>query len=284
MKKTGNLITRGFATVLLLWSTMLSAAEPMQPAGAQMDYDRAKWNPIHFKPLIDTAKDEECLACHKEVLEPSVKAESPAGVKSQDALAWYQTLNPYQGDQDTFHRRHISTPLAKELMNLQCNFCHQGNDPREEAVMPPTAEKAGFTLRKMVDPTETCLKCHGKHNSEVMGLPKPTWEESRDMVGGGCMNCHAAIRTVRHQVTYLKPEAIEAAGKKDTDVCFGCHGGRKWYRISYPYPRHPWPGAAAKVPDWAKDRPTESEPRFRLPQQTTSATPAPASMATEAKN
>ncbi len=25
------------------------------------------------------------------------------------------------------------TPFAKKVMNLQCTFCHQGNDPREEA-------------------------------------------------------------------------------------------------------------------------------------------------------
>ena len=34
--------------------------------------------------------------------------------------------------------------------------------------------------------------------------------------------------------------------------------------ISYPYPRHAWPGMPPEVPDWAKDRPTESEARFRL--------------------
>ena len=65
-------------------------------------------------------------------------------------------------------------------------------------------------------------------------------------------------------MTYLKSEAIEAAGQKTADVCYGCHGGRSWYRINYPYPRHAWEGMSPETPDWAKDRPTESEERFRL--------------------
>ena len=47
------------------------------------------------------------------------------------------------------------------------------------------------------------------------------------------------------QVSYLKPAAIEAAGSRDAEVCYGCHGGRAWYRISYPYPRTPWPDIAS---------------------------------------
>ncbi|MEW8431392.1 MAG: hypothetical protein G8D61_16865, partial [gamma proteobacterium symbiont of Ctena orbiculata] len=63
---------------------------------------------------------------------------------------------------------------------------------------------------------------------------------------------------------YLKADAIEVAAKKDPDVCYGCHGGRQWYRIGYPYPRHAWKGMSSNTPEWAKDRPTESEPRFRI--------------------
>jgi hypothetical protein len=65
-------------------------------------------------------------------------------------------------------------------------------------------------------------------------------------------------------VNYLRADAIEAAGKQSSDVCYGCHGGRSWYRSSYPYPRHEWPGMDKEVPDWARDRPTSSEPRFLL--------------------
>ena len=34
---------------------------------------------------------------------------------------------------------------------------------------------------------------------------------SREMFQNDCLTCHAAIRTTRHQVNYLKAEAIEAA-------------------------------------------------------------------------
>ena len=90
----------------------------------------------------------------------------------------------------------------------------------------------------------------------------------KEMFGNSCLTCHAAIRTNRHQVTYLKAQAIEEAGQKNADVCYGCHGGRSWYRIGYAYPRHSWEGMSPEVPDWAKNRPTESEARFALPAST----------------
>ncbi len=86
------------------------------------------------------------------------------------------------------------------------------------------------------------------------------------MFQNNCLLCHANIRTTRHQVNFLKADAIEAAAAEDPDVCFGCHGGRQWYRIAYPYPRHSWDGMGDDIPDWAKDRPTESEPRFLINQ------------------
>jgi len=223
------------------------------------------WDPIHFSPAIDTATDEQCLECHQEVLERKVLPVSPAGVTADSAQAWYQTLTTYEGPQETFHRRHMVTPLAEKLMDMKCTTCHQDENPREEAPIPPDLQKTSFTLRKQVNP-ETCLMCHGDNPYQMMGLPKP-WEESRDMFQNNCLLCHAAIRTTRHQVNYLKADAIEAAGKEDSDSCFGCHGGRQWYRIPYPYPRHAWKGMAKEIPEWAKDRPTESEPRFRIQQQ-----------------
>ena len=94
-----------------------------------------------------------------------------------------------------------------------------------------------------------------------MALPQP-WEQSKTTFQNNCLACHAAIRTTRHQVDYLNATAIEAAGAKNGDACFGCHGGRSWYRLNYPYPRNAWQGMAAEVPDWAKNRPTTSEARF----------------------
>ncbi len=250
-------------TALLLLSTgitTLSAAEQAKP-----DYQRAMWDPIHFSPAIDTATDEQCLKCHQETLDRKVLPSSPAGVSTEATLAWYQTLTTYAGPQETFHRRHLVTPLAKKLMDMKCITCHQGENPREEAVIPPDMQNTRFTLRKQVNP-EICLMCHGDNPYQMMGLPSP-WEESSEMFQNNCLLCHAGIRTNRHQVNYLKADAIEEAGKENSDSCFGCHGGRQWYRIPYPYTRHAWKGMAEEIPEWAKDRPTESEPRFRLKQQ-----------------
>ena len=89
-----------------------------------------------------------------------------------DSLAWYQQVSTYSGEQDTFHRRHLVTPLAKQLMNLKCNTCHEGHDPREEApgssATAAPQDDAGFTLRKQVNPETSCLKCHGQMNWPVM--------------------------------------------------------------------------------------------------------------------
>ncbi len=241
-------------------------ASPQQPTTQPegQDYLRAAYDPIHFRPAIETATDEQCLSCHKEILEDRVRETSPAGVKASESKAWYQRLSTYQGDQETFHRRHLVTPYAKQVMDLKCNTCHQGHDERDEAPgSSATTQKEGYVLRKQVDPN-TCLLCHGKMNFPVMGLPAD-WSESHEMFADSCvMACHGvAFRTNRHQVNYLKPEAIEAAGEKDSNVCYGCHGGRAWYRINYPYPRHPWPNMdPTQIPDWAKDRPTVSEARF----------------------
>jgi nitrate/TMAO reductase-like tetraheme cytochrome c subunit len=233
-----------------------------QTVPAHADYQRAKYDPIHFKPAIDKATNEQCLACHAEVLQPSVRNESIAGVKASQAKAWYQQVSTYQGEQDTFHRRHMSTAYAKQVMNLQCTTCHQGNDPRDEAPGTSTSnQNQPLTLRKMASAEKTCLMCHGTMNSEIMGLPEP-WPKSKATFQNNCLLCHAAIRTNRHNVNYLNAAEIEKAAAKNSDVCYGCHGARPWYRISFPFARNKWEGMAADVPEWAKNRPTSSEPRF----------------------
>jgi nitrate/TMAO reductase-like tetraheme cytochrome c subunit len=247
--------------LLLTVTSMVTAPGDVRAADLAADsYEAVRRDPSHFKPAIDTASDDQCLGCHQEILDRTVLEQSPAGVAASEALAWYQTLDTYEGPQETFHRRHLATPLAKRVMDMKCNTCHQGHDPREEAPIPPTSDDAGFTLRKVVNP-KTCLMCHGQFEYQLMGLPGP-WLEVSETFGDSCLTCHVAIRTHRHQVNFLNAEAIEQAGQEDADVCFGCHGGRAWYRISFPYPRHSWPGIADQVPDWAKDRPTESEARF----------------------
>ncbi|MDX2505626.1 MAG: hypothetical protein QNL62_14295 [Gammaproteobacteria bacterium] len=252
-----------FLTLILLstYAMTLSAAEKL----IINDYQQAQWDPIHFQPAIATASNEQCLSCHQEVLDRKVLVKSPAGLATESTLAWYQTLTTYKGPQKTFHQRHLSSDFSNQMMNMQCTTCHQGSDPREEAINnPPDHNQTRFTLRKLVNP-ETCLMCHGSFpDYKVMGLPS-TWNESRDIFQNNCLLCHAGIRTNRHQVNYLKAEAIEQAGKENSDACFGCHGGRQWYRIAYPYPRHAWDSMAKETPEWAKDRPTESNPRFRIP-------------------
>jgi nitrate/TMAO reductase-like tetraheme cytochrome c subunit len=235
------------------------------PPAPEPSYLRAVYSPLHFRPAIDTASDEQCLACHREVLDDKVRAASPAGQKAELMRAWYQQTPTYDGGQDTFHRRHLVTLLAKQLMTLRCTTCHLGHDPREEA-QGAAADSArqddiAFTLRKQVNPETTCLKCHGQFPWQLMGLPGP-WEEHKATFGNNCQTCHAAIRTKRHEVNYLNAAAIEQAGKDSADACFGCHGGRTWYRIAYPYARTPWPDMPAEVPDWAKNRPPQSETRF----------------------
>jgi hypothetical protein len=246
-----------------------------------LDYQRARYHPLHFKPAIDTATNDQCLACHQEILTNEVRATSIAGVKASTSLAWYQELSTYQEEQMTFHQRHLTSAYSQSVMNLQCNFCHQGNDPREESprfVMSEADQKAGapipFTNRKMVDPSKTCLLCHGAmpNPEEIMALPGP-WHEARldiedEETPNGCLTCHGEglFRTNRHNVTYLKAASIEALAELSSDVCHGCHGGRPWYRISYPYPRHPYPGMDPEVPEWATGRPTESDARYILQQ------------------
>lgn len=241
---------------------MTSGSANNTTSKTQSDYFRAKWDPIHFKPAIDSASNADCLACHQEVLDREVNEKSPAGLKADDVLAWYQTLDTYKGDQDTFHRRHLEGSYAKKVMNLKCNTCHQGNDPREETANSAADSRSDLTMRKAVKP-EVCLVCHGTFNNTIMGIPG-SWPENAKLFNNSCLMCHVAIRTNRHQVNFLKPEAIETAGKESADACYGCHGGRAWYRINYPYPRHAWPGGGDVVPEWAKDRPTESEARFTV--------------------
>jgi nitrate/TMAO reductase-like tetraheme cytochrome c subunit len=255
-----------FPGALLAGGMLLAALAG--PVVGEDSYQSARWDPIHFKPAIDEASDEQCLACHREVLDRRVRESSPAGVRADEVLAWYQTVDTYNGDQETFHRRHLVTDYAQRVMQLRCNTCHQGNDPRDETADSSATGQSHLTQRKQVDP-KICLSCHGGFNYQVMGIPG-SWAEHGKLFADNCLTCHVAIRTNRHQVNFLKPEAIEAAGQESSESCYGCHGGRAWYRINYPYPRHTWPGDGGVVPDWAKDRSTHSDPRFTV----TATTPA----------
>lgn len=255
----------GGALALMVSLTAVATRADRQ-APAAPNYLLATYSALHFKPAIDKATDAQCLACHREVLDETPRPASISGVSAARMQAPYQQVSTYRGPQETFHRRHLVTPLARELMDLRCTTCHQGQDAREEApgssATGPAQGDDGFTLRKQVNTETTCLKCHGQMPWRNMNLPGP-WPEVRQTFGNSCAaNCHDHIRTVRHRVSYLRAAEIEAAGKRDAETCYGCHGGRAWYRIAYPYARHAWPGMPAAVPAWASDRPTESEDRF----------------------
>ena len=242
-----------------------------------IDYERARYHPLHFKPQATKASNEECLVCHSEIMTHKPRQISPAGVKSDATLAWYQTLDTYTGKQQSFHFRHLNSAFAKQVMNLSCSFCHKGNDPREETPdMQPgqkvfsASAKPNFTLRKMVNPATTCLRCHGSFPVQIMEGIEEAWPKARldiedEETPNGCLTCHEeSFRTNRHHVSYLKAANIEKLAKKSSDVCYGCHGGRQWYRTSYPYPRHAWPDMDEEIPDWAKNRSTRSDPEYQL--------------------
>lgn len=232
-------------------------------ADAEVSHIEARWDPLHFKPAIETASNEQCLVCHQEILDRQPLPVTPAGVKASDTLAWYQTVDIYEGEQDSFHRRHLVSDMARELMDLKCNTCHQGHNANKQVSSESHIRYESPAIAKEVDP-DICLLCHGDFDYEIMlGMAKP-WEESREIFKNSCMVCHGLFRTNAHNVNYLKKEAIDRLGMENGETCYGCHGGRKWYRIAYPYPRNPWPGMSSVVPDWAKSRPIESQSRFLL--------------------
>lgn len=233
--------TKGIVLVLTLLILVSGNSVVNADKSKQKNYDQARWDEIHFKPAITNATNKQCLSCHQEILDHSPREISPAGLKTSDTQAWYQTLNTYSGEQSTFHQRHLNSDYAQKVMDLKCNTCHQGNDLREETSGSSKTAQNDLTMRKMVDPY-VCVMCHGQFNAQKMGIPE-SWYKSSQLFGDSCLTCHASIKTERHQnVSFLKVDAIETAGKEDSDVCFGCHGGRAWYNISFPYSSHSWPG------------------------------------------
>jgi hypothetical protein len=229
---------------------------------APTDYLSAKWSPLHFKPAIESATDEQCLACHEEILERRPRKQTISGKSADDDLAWYQNLYTYSGEQDTFHRRHLATPEAKRLMSFKCNTCHQGHDPMDEISGSADDTQPGLIARKSVDP-DICLMCHGKFDWTVMAGLAGDWPQVRDQFKNDCVTCHKEYRTVRHKLNFLNETEIEKAGAESSDSCYGCHGGRSWYAVAYPYVRRPWLERMPPVPPvWAEDRPTEYDERF----------------------
>ena len=55
----------------------IDAVKKRAAAGAN-DYEKLRYDRIHFKPAIDHAKDEACLVCHAEISKAKPRAVSPA--------------------------------------------------------------------------------------------------------------------------------------------------------------------------------------------------------------
>ncbi len=264
MNRPPDRIASAMRLLLCCWLLVLGGvalAASGNPKDAARAYHDARWNPLHFAPAIDHASDAQCLQCHGEIEQRRPRDRSPAGVPADETLAWYQTLDTYRGPQDSFHRRHRDTPLAKRLMRLRCNSCHRGHNPDREVAVDGDPLRHDPALRKDVD-SDICLMCHGRFDYTVMpGLSAP-WSESRERFQNNCLACHRAFRTQRHQLNFLNAKAIEEAGEADGDVCYGCHGGRAWYALAYPYVRRPWPRMPSVTPSWAAGRPSQYPARF----------------------
>src|SRR5574343_1226112 len=85
------------------------------PEGTVTGAILASHHPLHARPAVETASDAQCLACHASVLEARPRAVSPAGIPASSRRAAYQETPTYQGEQESFHRRHLVTPLARSL-------------------------------------------------------------------------------------------------------------------------------------------------------------------------
>jgi hypothetical protein len=209
---------RAAAWALLAW--VLAAIAMAHPAVAApaVDYQRARFDPIHFQPAIAQASDAQCLACHEEVLKPSMREQSPAGVKAA-TTAWYQQTNTYQGAQETFHRRHLSTPLARSLMDLRCNTCHEGHDQRDEhPLSSATSQRNGGFPAQARESRNHLPQVPWPDELQRDGPARALAQEQGD-VPEQLPAVPRGDPHHRHQVNYLKAEAIEAAATGNAATC-----------------------------------------------------------------
>ena len=151
-------------------------------------------------------------------------------------------------------------------MNLRCHLPPGARSARGGAGIVATASPQAttdFTLRKQVDVETTCLKCHGQMNTVIMGLPGP-WPESKASVRNGCLTCHAISARPPSGDLPECQRPSKRPGRNNADTCYGCHGGRAWYRIAYPIRATPGRHAGRRA-GLGKGQPTQSEARFQLP-------------------
>lgn len=90
-------------------------------------------------------------------------------------------MSTYQGAQDTFHRRHLTTEYATKVMQMRCTTCHEGS-PRatKPPTRPPTTRTVALTLQNG-QPRDFLSQVPREDDHEIMGLPGP-WNEVKARV------------------------------------------------------------------------------------------------------
>jgi hypothetical protein len=182
---------------------------------------RASYSPLHFKPAIDTATDAQCLACHKEVLEDKPRVASPAGVRAADSIAWYQRTSTYSGEQDSFPSPAPGDADGAGLDEPALHHLPSGPGPARGSAgllgdgdapdRSPASPCASRSIRK--PPASSATASFRPRRSWACPARGP---RSRTCSRTTAWRCHAAIRTNRHQVSYLNADAIEAAAREGT--------------------------------------------------------------------
>ena len=95
-------------------------------------YDQARWDPIHFKPAIDQATNEDCLACHQDVMERKVRTQTPAGLNWAIgvivlAMIYYVALTPRLAlGMALYVALNLATILALEETGLPLAYVYAG--------------------------------------------------------------------------------------------------------------------------------------------------------------
>jgi hypothetical protein len=218
------------ATRLFLFGAALLVVGGTSVAEVDPEYERHRrlWERSHFPPGEDSL-DGRCLGCHADVLEQAPRRAMPAGALPEGLLPPYQRLATYDGGQASFHWRHRRSSYAQSVMRMRCQSCHRGRDPRLPEVHRHEREFP-VALRKRVHPN-LCVNCHGRfpdHRAAFDG----DWPAVRQRFDGNCLVCHEGDSARRHHNPLLDREAVEAQARDSGDVCYGCHGGRAWYRVS----------------------------------------------------
>lgn len=144
----------------------------------------------HLELVFDRV-DSECVDCHVDVHRGELDTDC---AKCHSPLSWTS--------QTSILEEHTSAgfPLLGRHATVECEACHEGNDPQSF--------------------TSTPFECEGCHLEDYRGTLDP------DHVAVGfditCENCHSPARTVWQPVTFNHPPTFPLTGGHATD-CVTCH-------------------------------------------------------------